>query len=213
MSLESREAELLRLHSSIKDGLAQVDSGKSKTPKEDVAALAAKLKTFYAGLERVKFDIGDLEEDQRRVWKRKFKDLKGMYAESLNAVKAASAQANRDELLETADGGVEEEETEERFIKRGEELLDSNKSALKQTLATVNEAKNVGGATAKMLEEQNAQMGRIADDLDVMEGQLKVSQRIMRQMARRMMTDKYIWIFIGLGVMAIIAVIVVSQVV
>jgi len=213
MSLESRDADLRKLHASIQDGLGNIQKSKSKNNKDDIAALAAKLKTFYSGLERVKFEISELDEDDRRPWKKRFKELRTMYAESLNSVKALSEQNNREELLETADGGVgEEEDTEERYIRRGDELLDSNKSALKQTLATVNEAKTVGTKTAQMLEEQNAQMGRIADDLDSMESSLKVSQRILRQMARRMMTDKYIWVCIGLGIMAIIALIVVSQV-
>ncbi len=212
MSLESREADLYRLHETIGAGLTNIERGKTISPKEDIAVLAAKLKDFFRGLNQIKQEMADLDEDERRVWKKKFKDLKALYSESLNAVKNASNRVNRDELAGDGEDEEEGEETEDHYIKRGDELLDSNKEALRNTLGTVNEARELGARTTTMLEEQNAQMSRIANDLDTMEDSLKVSQRVLRQMGRRMLTDKYIWICIGLGVLGIVGVIVAAQV-
>lgn len=103
-------------------------------------------------------------------------------------------------------------ETEEAYIKEGEELLDSNQQALRSALQTAGKARELGTDTVGKLKQQNEKMERIGNDLDQMDDMLKVSQKVIGSMARRMKTDKYLWVIIGLGAMAILAVIIVSQV-
>jgi predicted Rossmann fold nucleotide-binding protein DprA/Smf involved in DNA uptake len=120
--------------------------------------------------------------------------------------------SNRDELLED-DGAADDDDrsTEEKYIREGDELLESNKDILQATLQRVQDARSLGESGIEKLKRQNEQLAGISENLDQMEDTLKVSQRLLRQMARRMLTDKYLWMLMFLVVAAIIGIILVQQ--
>lgn len=130
----------------------------------------------------------------------------------MNAVKHATSMSNRDELLED-DGAADDDDrsTEEKYIREGDELLESNKDILQATLQRVQDARSLGESGIEKLKRQNEQLAGISENLDQMEDTLKVSQRLLRQMARRMLTDKYLWMLMFLVVAAIIGIILVQQ--
>ncbi len=179
---------------------------------QDLGKIANMLKEFFQGLEFIKLELRELDETSKGVYKKKFKEHKNHYQEILAATRNTTARNNRDALLDDAETkGVDDQETEENAIKEGQDLLASNKDALQNTLQTISRANELGTNTAEQLRQQNEQLGRIGDNLTEMDGMLKVSQKVIGQMARRMATDKYLWVIMGLAAAAILAVIIVSQ--
>jgi len=119
---------------------------------------------------------------------------------------------NRDELLGDEEGADDDERsTEDKYIKEGDEIMDSNKDILQMTLQRVHEARALGESGVERLRAQNEQLAGISDTLDKMEDTLTVSKRLLRQISRRMLTDKYLWLVMALLVAAIVGVIITGQ--
>ena len=136
-----------------------------------------------------------------------------MYVGLLNKIKEASNKASRNELF-TRDGAENPEDddsTEDKYIKQGEDLLDSNKTILTDTLDRVHQARQIGESGVDKLRAQNEQLGRIDDSLDQMSSSLDVSKRLIRQIATRIATDKLLWVMILLVVIAIVVLVILTR--
>ena len=100
--------------------------------------------------------------------------------------------------LETADG----------LMKHGLEVQDKSKDSLQRTLRVVHETKVIGQDTVVKLEQNTEQIQGMYDKLESIETTLQRSTKIIKIMARKVATDKYIWViaFIVFGVIIFIIV-------
>lgn len=172
--------------------------------------LSVKVTKYFECLDSMKIEIRDMDDKTKKEWKGQFKEHKSNYMEVVEIIKELKSRLEREDLLSSGANGLQDEDSNEEMIKEGRELMDSNKTSLQQTLQTVNEAKTLGVSSVEMLHSQHEQMDRIGGNLEQMETSLEVSRRMVRNLTRRMLTDKYIWVMIFLVVCAIIGVVCVN---
>ncbi len=70
----------------------------------------------------------------------------------------------------------------------------------------------MGSETALQLKAQTDQLGRMYDELYAIDDMLVRSTKIITKMAKTVGSDKCVWVFAGLIVLAIVAVIIVKNV-
>src|SRR5437667_326154 len=85
--------------------------------------------------------------------------------------------------------------------------FDKSKESLERTLRVVQDTKQVGIDTNAKLEANTAQIEGMYDKLESIESTLTRSTKVIKRMARKMATDKYVWVVVFLVFMAIIAII------
>lgn len=172
--------------------------------------LSVKVTKYFECLDSMKSEIREMDDNAKKEWKGQFKEHKSNYMEVVEIIKELKSRLEREDLLSSGANGLQEEDSNEEMIREGRELMDSNQTALQQTLQTVNEAKVLGHSSVEMLHQQHDQMDRIDGSLSEIETSLEVSRRIVRNLARRMLTDKYLWVMIFFVVCGIIGVVCVN---
>ncbi|KAM9955922.1 hypothetical protein ACTFIW_002130 [Dictyostelium discoideum] len=96
----------------------------------------------------------------------------------------------------------------QNVMKKAKDIQEQDKKITNGILQTVIETNNIGTATLVEMNIQEEQIKRINNDMDVIDGNLKLATRQMRSMARKMATDKIILGLILLIIAGIIVVIV-----
>eukprot|EP00475_Leptophrys_vorax_P036809 TRINITY_DN627_c0_g1_i2.p1 TRINITY_DN627_c0_g1~~TRINITY_DN627_c0_g1_i2.p1 ORF type:complete len:154 (-),score=41.96 TRINITY_DN627_c0_g1_i2:98-559(-) len=108
---------------------------------------------------------------------------------------------------ESEAGGSRPMESEEGVINYGEQKIVEIKTSVQSTLTMIDDAEKIGIDTAAKLAGQGEQLQIISNDLYEIEDTLKRAQEITRRMARRVLTDRYVWALTVLIVLAIIGII------
>ncbi|KAM9977096.1 hypothetical protein ACTFIR_010952 [Dictyostelium discoideum] len=96
----------------------------------------------------------------------------------------------------------------QNVMKKAKDIQEQDKKITNGILQTVIETNNIGTATLVEMNIQEEKIKRINNDMDVIDGNLKLATRQMRSMARKMATDKIILGLILLIIAGIIVVIV-----
>lgn len=89
-------------------------------------------------------------------------------------------------------------------------ILDESVARVKHTEIMIEQSKEIGTHTANQLYSQTEQLQRIDDQLFTIDDQLKRSKEIIKRLFRRLVTNKYIWIFI-FGCLVCLIYIIVAQ--
>jgi hypothetical protein len=97
--------------------------------------------------------------------------------------------------------------TEEGAIAYGDQKITEIKTSVQSTMIMIDEAEKVGTQTAAQLVSQGQQLQTVSDNLYEIEDTLQRATAITRRMARKVMTDKYVWVLTVLIILAIIAII------
>ena len=158
----------------------------------------------------------EMRQLSRRPEKAGYQQKLREYDKQLNdlnmEIKWAKAEASRAELglRKGGAGGAREEERydRDRTLAAAKDLQANTKSAANRILGKVEDTKAVGGRVAEALSEQTAQLKRVGEDVTRMGDELQRADALMRSFARRLATDKCIWVFavlllIGLVVIGI----------
>ena len=142
-----------------------------------------------------------------------FKAYRKQYIGILSRIKDASTRSDRNELFHKSTQNAQEDDdsTEDKYIKQGEDLLSSNKQILADTINRVHEARQIGESDVDTLRAQNEQLQNMNDNLKQMDTSLDVSKRLIRSIARRVMFDKVLWILIILIIAAVIVLVITSR--
>ncbi len=93
------------------------------------------------------------------------------------------------------------------IVIHAEEIQKEDLRSLDRTLASINDSKEVAIETGIQLKAQTDQLAAMADDVDETEGILSSSIRTIGQMAKRVGSDKVVWVFAFLVLVAVIVVI------
>lgn len=93
-------------------------------------------------------------------------------------------------------------------MKHGNRLLDDGDRRLREILTTVNETKQMGVVVAETLDQQTSQLKHIGADVYEIADEQKRIKAILKQMLRRVASNKYMWAMIMLIMLGIIFIIV-----
>eukprot|EP00475_Leptophrys_vorax_P046128 TRINITY_DN978_c0_g1_i1.p1 TRINITY_DN978_c0_g1~~TRINITY_DN978_c0_g1_i1.p1 ORF type:complete len:226 (+),score=84.80 TRINITY_DN978_c0_g1_i1:62-739(+) len=169
-----------------------------------------RIKEALAKLDRqyrvVELEVRTLPAEEKLAWNQELKNLKFKFANVKTELNWAK----------TADEAVEEmkemnehtpEATEADVIKSGEETIIHINESTKVTLEMIAQAEDLAVKTALKLKEQGEQLGTIDADLYEIEDTLARATAITRRMARRVLTDKYVWVLLVLIVLALMGVV------
>ena len=94
------------------------------------------------------------------------------------------------------------------MINHGNKVLSQSKASLVRTVQTIQDAREIGIDINNKLEQQTQQTERMYDHIDSIDSTLGRSTKILKRMARKMLTDKYLWCVITLVLGAIIFIII-----
>jgi len=200
MSADEDAASCERALAELKDLEKQYNR---KRTDEERAAVHAKMKAVWRAnvleqFNRSRSSFPSELKSQIKSWQAKLKSM-------------SPKTDKRDALVEGGEGR-EPQETEQDYIRAGQEILAMNQMHLQDAKSNLEQARMIGENSLEMLEQQDEALKRTADSLDEMESTLKVSEKVLKSMARKMMTDKYLWVMIGLTALAIIGAIVAAAV-
>jgi hypothetical protein len=189
---------------------------KSKRKELDAMEIKQRLKEFQMALDGAHIELRHLtNETDKLEWKMALREHKNSLKELKNEWEFKENRGNKDELFEDYDDeeaqlkrkGVEEKTTEE-LMKYGFDTQKSSKESLQRTLGVIEQTKDVGTDTVLKLEANTAQIEGLYDSLESIESSLARSTKVLKRIARKMATDKAIWVVILILIGVIVAVIV-----
>eukprot|EP00475_Leptophrys_vorax_P037676 TRINITY_DN6522_c0_g1_i1.p1 TRINITY_DN6522_c0_g1~~TRINITY_DN6522_c0_g1_i1.p1 ORF type:complete len:221 (+),score=77.40 TRINITY_DN6522_c0_g1_i1:88-750(+) len=150
----------------------------------------------------IEMEVRLLPQEQKPYWKNEMKHLTKRVKEVQGELKWAK----------TGDQAASEAKdhpasTEEGLINYGDKLMSDIKQSVQSTIVMIDEGEKIGTNAAAQLVAQGQQLQKVSDDLYEIEDTLGRAQAITRRMARKVLTDKYVWGLTVLIVLAIIGVI------
>lgn len=167
---------------------------KSKRKALDIDEIKDKLHEYTNALDSFKMEI----RTQNQADKSTFKGKAKKYAANLKKFKGdlewQETQMNKADLMDGYDPEKGADmKTADGMMQHGLSVQQESKESLQRTLQTANEALDIGKETAVKLEQQTEQLTRVYDDLGDIDGTLNRSRAIIKRMARKMRTDRYLW--------------------
>lgn len=205
-----RDAQLSELSEQIKGVLDGLE--KSKRYEIDIDHCQDLIEQFKNAYLAMQMDVQALDQSNaraRRVYKPKLRDYRQMQKQFEEDLKWKKAANVRNDLVADAIAvDVVDYDTSEGLQKHGRNLLQQDSDMLKGARSVVHQTIEIGGSTAAKLDKQTAQIADIHDNLESMGNTIQRSTRIIRRMARKVATDKYIWAITGLVFIGIFAIII-----
>jgi len=187
---------------------------KSKRQELDLNEVNQRLKEFQIALDGANIELRHLGTNpQKNEFKQMLRDHKNTLKELKNDYEWKKSAATKEQLMgDHKDSGPADLDTAEGLMKHGLDVQDKSKESLGRTLRVVNDTKNIGIDTVAKLEANTQQIEGMYDKLESIESTLARSTKIIKRMARKVATDKYVWVVVFLVFAAIVAVIVVKNV-
>lgn len=201
-----RDEQLTTLTASIQETLDGLD--KSKRAQQDLDLLKDQLQQFSTVVDGFRIELKHQSPSDKTEYKARLRRHKTAFEELNNAYQWKVTDSIRSSLVGDHKAQVVDYESADGLMRQGLEVQDASKASLERTNAKVQETIVVGAATAAKLQQQAEQMYGMVDSLDVMGSTLDRSKRVLRAMARRVMTDRYTWVLILMVSCAIVFVVV-----
>jgi len=208
---QMKDLQMKGLTEKITSSLSKVN--KSKRKELDLQDIAARLKEFQLSLDSANIELRHINDHPDKA------ELKLMLREHKDTLKKLRLEyeqkkgvATRDELLGDGEQPVDKLETAEGLMEHGLAIQDKSKDSLQRTLGVLEQTKEVGVDTVLKLEANTKQVEALYDELELIESSLQRSAKIIRRIARKIATDKYIWVMIVLLICVVIIIVVVNQV-
>jgi hypothetical protein len=186
---------------------------KSKRQQLDLSEIGQRLKEFQIAHDGANIEFRHLgSHPQKNEFKASLRDHKNTLKELKNEYEWKKANLAKDELLGDHQPANEGElETAEGLMKHGLDVQDKSKDSLQRTLRVVNDTKDIGIDVVQKLEANTNQIEQVYDHLESIESTLQRSTKIIKRMARKVATDKYVWVVCFLVFATVIFIIVWQQ--
>ncbi len=198
-----RDQSLLEQMSDMRSMLDRLDQ--SSRREMDLDDIADRLNQFQNGLDSFLMELKGLPDDIKKNYKRKLKAHKQELEKVRNDYAWKKEQGDREELLGGAQvSDAPDYQTEEGLMRHGKAKIDESGNVLRNILVRVEETKVIGIDTAIKVQEQTNQIEGLYNDLYEIDDTMKRSAAIMKRMFRKVKTDKYLWVMIGLVVIAVV---------
>lgn len=185
---------------------------KSKRKDLDLSEVTSKLKEFQIALDEAKIELRHIKDESEKSeatgivkeHKQTFQKLKNEYEWKKQA-------QVKDQLLgEHTEATAGDQNSADGLMKYGLDVQDKSKESLKRSLETIENAKQVGTKTVEKLQANTEQIENMYNELETIESSLARSRKTIARIARKVATDKYVWVFIVLVIGAIVALIIVK---
>jgi len=204
--IKIRDEQLQELDKDLKELFIKITNTKKQA--ECVAEIKDKVADYQNALDSFKMEIRSQAPGDKAIYKTKAKVFRDNLKQYRNDLSWQERVCARDALLGDAHQEDPDLESSEGLMSHGLNIQQSSKESLQRTMAVTAEAQVIGRETAVKLESQTAQLENVYDNLESMESAVKRSKKIITRMARKVTTDKYIWIVVFLVIVAIVFVIV-----
>jgi len=208
--LEIKDRELNGFTRKIASMLEAID--KSSRKELGLFEIAAHLKEFHVALNGATIQLSALGSNHPHLdeFKHQLRDHKVNLKALRDEYDRKKSSVTKSELL--ADRKVRDEkddpESAEGLMQYGLSTQEKSKAVLKNTLKTIHDTIEVGVDTMAKLEANKAQIEGMYDKLESIESTLTRSTRMLKRLARKIATDKYVWVMVALVFTAIVFIIV-----
>lgn len=89
--------------------------------------------------------------------------------------------------------------------------MDASTASLERTISIINDTKEIGTAAAADLQKQTEQINNMYDDLYKIDDQVARSKKILARMARRVLSNKILWVLISLIIISLVVIVVLKM--
>lgn len=89
--------------------------------------------------------------------------------------------------------------------------MDARTASLERTISIINDTKEIGTAVAADLQKQTEQINNMYDDLYKIDDQVARSKKILARMARRVLSNKILWVLISLIIISLVVTVVLKM--
>ena len=200
--LRIRDSQLEKCIVSIKELFTGLE--KSKRIPQDLDLIRDQLKTSKHALQLMEIEIPKQAHSDKRTYRQKCKHYKTEIRELENDYEFKKQAGNRGELLDGGNTIIRDLDTEKGLIELGLTTDEESKTSLGRSVAVIDITLDLARKTAAKVDEDTHKIVGILDGLDSIEDSMERSKVILKRIGRRIMTDKYIWVFIFLIIAAII---------
>lgn len=212
--IQSREQACNELAKQMRSALDNLDRSSRRTQELDI--LKEQVTEFENALEGIKIELRstDLSHTDRETYKKRNKELKALLDQIRSDIEWKEKDKDREELMgeHRGLGAGHDLNSEAGLINHGDEVLNASKDSLGRTMATVTTTVAIGKDVTTKLQAQTQQMSRQLDDLYEIENTVDRAAAIMKRMARKIASDKYMWVMVFLVFAAIVFIIVYKNV-
>jgi len=211
MSIEdvkSREQQCRDLAKMMRDSLDNLD--KSARRAAELDNLKDQVNELQTSLDALKIELkgGALSHTDREEYKKKHKELKAILDQLKSDIEWKEQNAEKDELVGDRKAPGHDYNTADGLMAHGDEVLDASKQSLQRTMANVATTVQIGKDTNVKIQQQTETLTRDLEEIYKIKSSVKRSAAILRRMARRVASDKYMWVCVFLVFAAIIFIIV-----
>jgi len=203
-----RDQQLETLAGEINELFDNLD--KSKKRDADLEAIRTKLADFDNPLDTMHLDLKNLDVSVKKKYMQKYRAYKNMKKEWEQKLEWQKKNSTRDALM---DGHANEKtgadfDTPDALMQHGSAVQADTKASLERSLGIVKDARDLGTAVAQKLEAQNKQLSNMVDEVASIGSTLDRANKTLKRIARKVATDKYLWVLIALIIAAVIFIIV-----
>ncbi|KAK2450168.1 putative plant SNARE [Trifolium repens] len=223
-----------QIHGQIRDHFRALANGFQKLDKikdsnrqsKQLEELTGKMKECKSLIREFEREIKDEEGRNPPEVNKQLNDEKQSMIKELNSYVALrktymSTLGNKKvELFDTGAGPSEpvaeenvqlaSEMSNQELINAGMKTMDETDQAIERSKKVVHETIEVGTNTATTIKSQTEQMSRIVNELDSIQFSIKKASKLVKEIGRKVATDKCIMLFLFLIVCGVVAVIVVK---
>jgi len=204
--VQLRDQQLEDLTEEIKTLMAGLD--KSKRRAQDLDEIEEKTKAYQTALDGIGLELKNVNNPvEKKNYQKKVREYKKFLRDTKNDFEWKKKQDTKGELLGDHKVDVKDLNSNNGLMDHGREVLAESKGSLERTLGVVAKTQEIGAATLTKVDDQNKQLEKIHNDVRDIDSVLARSNKVIKRIGRKMLTDKYLWIIIGLIVGAIIFII------
>jgi len=206
--VQIRDQQLDMLTGEIKELFVGLE--KSKYRDRDIEEIDGKLRQFDTALDTMHLDLKSLEQTVRRNYMKKYKTHKGNKKQWETDLEWRKKNNTKTELFDghEKDKTGADINTAPGMMDHGRKVQQDTKQSLETIQGLVKDAADLGKATLVKVGDQNKQIAGMIDDLHDIDNILERANKTIKRIARKIATDKYLWVLIFLVLAAIIFIIV-----
>jgi len=191
-----RDTAISELHDEIKALCENLD--KSKRRAQDIDDIEDKLHTYENHLDALQMELKSLPIQQKKIYRKKHKEHKQKLKEIRNELDWKKTNNTKRELIGDQLENKPDLTSADGMMEHGRSVMIDSKESLARSLAVVADTTQIGRATAQRLAAQREQLQKIFDDIKSIDSTLSRSNKILKRIARKIGTDKYLWVVVFL---------------
>jgi len=210
--IESRDAQCAELSKTIRTALDALD--KSSRRALELDHIRSQVDEFQTALDAIKIELKSpaISHTERESYRKRHKEYRAILEQLKADIEWKEKDQDREDLMGDRKAPAHDYSTEGGLIAHGDAVLDASGQSLQRAAAGVTQAVEIGKDVTKKLQSQTAQNANQIDSLYQIENMVDRSAMIMRRMARKIASDKYMWVMAFLVFAAIVFIIVWKQV-